>query len=170
MPDKPTWYGRLDEVITELRKLSWPWVDRQSLQVLLKVGRRRAQQILQPCVTRQIGANGVADREELIAHLKRLAASDKAYYERRRRQKLAQVLEDLRQAALNQPAVFVEAPLAVVNQKLADLPEGVSVSPGSIRIQFSAPAEALQKLLALAMAIGNDLDSFERLAQQRDPV
>ena len=164
MPDKPTWYGRLDQAIAELGNLPWPWVDRETLQSLLQVGPRRAQQILRPCVTRQVGANGVAGREELIAHLKRLAAGDEAHYERRRRQRLAQVLEGLRQTALAQPKVLVEAPTTVLNQEFANLPDGVSVSPGAISITFSSPSEALQRLLALAMAIGNDFNEFERMA------
>ncbi len=164
MPDKPTWYGQLDEVIAELGRLPWPWVDSKTLQALLRVGPRRAQQILRPCVTRQIGINGVAGRDELIAHLKRLAAGDDAHYERRRRQRLALVLDELRRAALAQPKVLVEAPTTVRNQEFADLPDGVSVSPGSIAITFSTPNEALQRLLALAMAIGNDFAEFERIA------
>ncbi len=164
MPDKPTWYGRLDQIVGELENLPWPWVDRETLQALLQVGPRRAQQILRPCVTRQVGANGVAGREELIAHLKCLASGDEAHYERRRRQKLAQVLERLRQEALAQPKVLVEAPTAVVNQEFASLPDGVSVSPGAISITFSSPNEAPQRLLALAMAIGNNFSEFERMA------
>jgi len=157
----------LDEVIAELDSLPWPWVDRETLQSLLQVGPRRAQQILRPCVTRQVGANGVAGREELIAHLKRLAAGDEAHYERRRRQRLALVLNGLRQAALAQPKVLVEAPTTVLNQKLGDLPDGVSISPGAISITFSSPNEALQRLLALAMAIGNDFNEFERQSEPR---
>ena len=164
MPDKPTWYGRLDQVIAELGELPWPWVDRETIQSLLQVGPRRAQQILRPCVARQVGANGVADRDELIAHLKRLASGDEAHYERRRRQRLAQVLEGLRQSALAQPKVLVEAPIAVLGQQLAELPDGISVSPGAISITFSSPDEALRRLLALAMAIGNDFGEFERMA------
>jgi hypothetical protein len=158
------WYGRLDEVIAELGSLTWPWVDRETIQALLRVGPRRAQQILRPCVARQVGANGVADREELIAHLKRLAAGDGAHYERRRRQRLAQVLEGLRQTAIAQPRVMVEAPKNMVNQEFADLPDGVTVARGAISITFSSPSEALQRLLALAMAIGNDFNQFERMA------
>lgn len=164
MPDKPTWYGRLDQIIAELAALPWPWVDRETLQSLLQVGPRRAQQILQPCVTRQVGVNGVADREALIAHLKRLASGDQAYYERRRRHRLAQALDELRQAALAQPKVLVEAPTSVVNQELVNLPEGIVISPGAISITFSSPQEALERLLALAMAIGNDFSEFERMA------
>jgi hypothetical protein len=112
----------------------------------------------------------VAGREELIAHLKRLATGGEAHYERRRRQRLAQVLEGLRQAALAQPKVLVEAPAHVIRQKIASLPDGVSVSPGAISITFSSPSEALQRLLTLAMAIGNDFNEFERMAGGRcDP-
>ena len=103
----------------------------------------------------------MADREELIAHLKRLAAGDEAHYERRRRQRLAMVLDGLRQAALAQPKVLVEAPTAVLNRELADLPDGVSITPGAISITFSSPNEALERLLALAMAIGNERERFE---------
>src|SRR6202167_2424463 len=78
VPDKPTWFGRLDQIIAELGDLPWPWVDRETLQSLMQVGPRRAQQILRPCVTRQVGANGVAGRDELIAHLKGLAAGEEA--------------------------------------------------------------------------------------------
>jgi hypothetical protein len=163
VPDKPIWYGRLDEVIGELNALPWPWVDRETLQSLLQVGPRRAQQIMRPCVTRQVGANGVADRTELIAHLKRLAAGDDAHYERRRRQRLARVLEGLRQAALAQPKVLVEAPTSILSQQFETLPEGVTLKPGAILIAFSTPNEALQRLLALAIAIGNDFSEFERI-------
>lgn len=165
MPDKPLWYGRLEQIVAELNELEWPWVDRETLEAVLRVGRRRAQQILRPCVTRQIGANGVADRAELIAHLARLAEGEEATYERRRRQRLAQALEVLRQAALAQPKLLVEAPTSVLNQEFGDLPEGVSVSAGRISITFGSSKEALERLLGLAMAIGNDLDEFERMTE-----
>jgi hypothetical protein len=162
MPDKPVWCGHLDEVVAELRALPYPWVDRATLEQLLGVRRRRAQQILQPCVRQQVGTNGVADREEVIAHLKRLASGESVYYERRRRQKFARSLSALQKAWVEQPKILVEAPVDIVNQELADLPPGVTLQPGEIRVQFSTAVEALEKLLALAMAAGNDLDGFER--------
>jgi hypothetical protein len=162
MPDKPVWCGRLDEVIQELRALPYPWVDRATLERLLGVRRRRVQQILQPCVRQQAGNQGVADREELIAHLQRLASRETVYYERQRRLRFARTMADLQQAWL-EPKALVEAPAGIVNQELADLPDGVTLSPGEIRVRFTTPVEALEKLLAIAMAAGNDLDGFERL-------
>ena len=160
MPDKPLWLGHLDQILAELSSLPQPWIDRATVERLLGVGRRRAQQILAPCVSFQIGANGLADRELFISHLRQLAAGDSAAYERQRRQRLARTLESLHEAARHR--VPVEAPTAIVNQVLADLPAGIALAPGQITVQFATPQEALEKLLALAMAIGNDFATFER--------
>ena len=43
-----------------------------------------------------------------------------------------------------------------------NLPAGVDLEPGRISLTFDQPQQALEKLLALAMAIGNDFDRFER--------
>lgn len=162
MPDKPTWCGHLEDITRHLRQLPDPWIDRATLQQLLGTGPRRAQQILAPCVSRRIGASGVANRETLIAHLQRLATGETSHYEQRRRRRLATYMDTLYQE--RRQAVLVAAPAAVVNQKFADLPEGVSLLPGCIHITFENPTEALEKLLALAMAIRNDESLFEQLA------
>lgn len=163
MPDKPTWYGRLPQVLTELKGLPRPWVDRATVQQLLGVGRRRAQQILEPCVTYKIGANGVADRDAFIRHLEQLARGEAVFYEQRRRRKVAEEIGKLREAWLHQPRVMVEAPGQIVNQTFAGLKD-VSITPGRITIEFETPQSALESLLALAMAIGNEFAAFERLA------
>ena len=163
MPDKPTWCGNLEKIVTELRALPYPWVDRATVERLLRVRRRRAQQILQPCVRQQVGTNGVADREELIAHLQRLASQEAVYYERRRQERFAHVIRGLQKAWTEQTKVLVEAPAEIVNQEIAELPAGVTLRPGEITVRFSTAVEALEKLLAIAMAAGNDLDGFERL-------
>jgi hypothetical protein len=162
MPDLPTWSGHLNEIVAQLRELPDPWVDRAQIQELLEVGPRRAQQILAPCVARQVGVNGLADREALIAHLKRLASGETVHYERQRRRRLAEHLDVLHHERQN--AVIVAAPIAIVNQEFADLPEGVAITSGRIEVTFGTVTEALQKLLALAMAIRNDQLAFERLA------
>ena len=113
MPDKPTWCGDLERIGVRLRELACPWVDRQTLQELLGVGRRRAQQILASCSNRRIGSSVVADRDSLVAHLERLACGEARYYERRRRLRLARTLTELNQAWRQRPHVLVEAPAAL---------------------------------------------------------
>lgn len=168
MPAKPAWYSNLDDIISQLQALPRPFVDRATIEALLGVGRRRAQQIMAPCTTERIGANGLADRDSLVAHLERLAHDDEFTYERVRRCKVASVLGGLRKDRLERPQVLVEAPVRVVNQEMDSLPPGVSVDAGRIIVEFDHPRQALEKLLALAMAIGNDYDMFERLAGQPD--
>lgn len=116
MPDKPTWCGDLDTIARDLRALPDPWIDRSTLEQLLGIGRRRAQQILAPCVGRQVGVNGMADREVVIAHLVRLTAGDTAHYENQRRSRLAEHLGALQSE--RRKALLVEAPAAIVNQEL----------------------------------------------------
>jgi len=63
---------------------------------------------------------------------------------------------------LERPQLLVEAPVRIVNQEVENLPAGVRLEPGRITVVFDHPQQALEKLLALAMAIGNDFDLFER--------
>ena len=162
MPTRPTWFAQLTEAVTALQALPRPFIDRATVEFLLGVGRRRAQQIMAPCVTDKVGASGLADRDQLIAHLQQLAAGESAYYEVRRRRKVAGVIEQLRRERLERPQLLVEAPVQVVNQGIENLPPGVHIEPGRITVEFEGPQEALEKLLALAMAISNDFYQFER--------
>jgi hypothetical protein len=166
MPAKPVWYSRLNEILGELRSLPQGFVDRATVEFLLGVGRRRAQQIMAPCIVHRIGSNGLADRDKLMAYLEHLAEGEDGYYERARRRKFAEIFQQLHRERLAQPQVPVEAPDEIVNQQFKDLPSGIHLEPGTIRIEFGEPQEALEKLLALAMAIGNDLDRFEHLTAQ----
>ncbi len=162
MPAKPAWYRKLPHIIEELRKHPLPYVDRSTIEFLLGVSRRRAQQIMEPCVLeRRTGVNGLADRDALINRLERIAEGDGGTYEIERRRKVANLIEDLRQQWITQPQLLVEAPTAVVNQEFENLPAGVRLEPGRITVEFEEPQQGLEKLLALAMAISNDFDLFE---------
>lgn len=162
MPDKPIWFNRLDEAIAQLEALPHPWVDRRTVESVLEVGPRRAQQILQPIRAREVGRNGLTDRDVLVKHLRKLAAGESAYFEKQRRRQFAEKLGQMKEALDRNPRVLVEAPTLIVNQELDNLPAGVHLTPGRIVIDgFQTPEEAMQKLLALAMAMGKDPLGFE---------
>jgi hypothetical protein len=169
MPAKPSWYTHLDAIVANLQALPRPFVDRATVEVLLGVGRRRAQGIMAPCVTHYVGSNGLVDREVLIGHLRHLAQGEEVFYERTRRRKVAEVVDGLRKERLERPQLLVEAPVRVINQELDDLPAGVAIEVGRITIEFVEPRQALEKLLALAMAIGNNYSRFERRAGPPQP-
>ena len=85
--------------------------------------------------------------------------------ERQRRRKVAAVLAQLHRERLERPQLLVEAPVHVLTQELENLPEGVRLEPGRITVTFDQAQQALEKLLALAMAIRHDFDRFERQVQ-----
>ena len=160
MPDKPLWYARLPEALAYLEQSPEPWVDRATVEFLLGVGRRRAQQLMQPLVSRTLGPNGLVARERLRRYFQQLAAGEDVADEQQRRQRLRRVLAEARR----QPRVLVEAPLPLLNQRLAELPPGVWLTPGRIVVEgFTSAEEALQKLLALALAVGHNPMEFEQL-------
>ena len=165
MPDKPLWLDRLPEAIRQLEAATEPWVDRPTLEALLAVGRRRAQQLLAPIARRRVGTSVVAHRADVVAHLQRLAAGENAYYEERRRKQLWAHLSQARHEWLRQPPVLVEVSNAqmrrVERHDFDGLPEGVELAPGSITLRFREPDEALQKLMALAMAISQNRQAFD---------
>ena len=169
MPSKPSWYARLDQILGDLAALPSPWVTRGTVEFRLRVGPRRAQQIIAPCAVEQVGTSLVADRRLLIEHLTSLARGEAVHYEVERQRKLAASLERLRSEWLARPRVLVEAPVSAVNQRLGNLPDGIELGPGRITVTFAAPAEALERLLALAMAIGNDMERFEALISTGQP-
>jgi hypothetical protein len=166
VPAKPAWYRNLPNILHQLRNHPHPYVDRATIEYLLGVGRRRAQQILSPCVVNRIGANGLADRDALIAHLERLAGGDDGFYEMHRRRKVAKLIAELRQERIDRPPLLIEAPAAVVNQEFENLPAGVRLQPGRITVDFDNPQQGLEKLLALAMAISNDFHHFQQITRR----
>jgi hypothetical protein len=166
MPDKPLWLDRLPEAVRQLEQADEPWVDRSTLESLLAIGRRRAQQLLGPIAQRRVGTSLVADRSQLIAHLKRIAAGEEAHYEGQRRQRFWAHLSEARRQWIEAPPVLVEMSDAQIRRLERDdfegLPEGVELAAGSIVVRFSDPEEALQKLMALAMAISQNRPGFDR--------
>lgn len=166
MPDKPLWFDRLPEVIGQLELSAEPFIDRPTLESLLHVGRRRAQQLLAQVATHRVGTSLVARRTDVIAHFKGIAAGEEAHYEGRRQRQLWDQLEQTRQEWLRQPPVLVEVSQAALRRvEVLDfdgLPEGVALAPGSITVSFSEPEQALQKLMALAIAISRNRDAFDQ--------
>jgi hypothetical protein len=155
------------EICQELESVPRPFIDRSTLEVLLQVGRRRAQQILAPCVSDKVGANGLAECEAVVKRLREIATGQDDQFELERRRKVADIIENLRRERIESPQVVVEAPVRVLSQQLRNLPAGVSIAPGRITVEFTEPREALEKLLALAMALGNDYEAFEQMVSGR---
>jgi hypothetical protein len=161
MPALPRWLNHLDRIIADLEALPDPWLDRQTIQEMLGVKPRRAQQIVASCVSRVVGTSALIDRDSFVLVLKRWQSGEAGSYEQKRRRRVARIIHQLSSQKAALPVLPVEAPTRVVNQIFDNLPPGIQLEKGRITIQFTDSKEALEKLLALAMAIGNEYERFE---------
>src|ERR1039458_1765138 len=103
VPAKPVWYSKINDIIGELQSLPRPFVDRATVEFLLGVGRRRAQQIGAPCVTHRGGPNGRAAGDAFMPHQRRVAEGESNFYERQRWRKVAEILPQLQKERLERP-------------------------------------------------------------------
>ena len=60
-----------------------------------------------------------------------------------------------------------KVPAESLSSKLANLPDGVSVERGRIEVRFDGAKDAVERLYAMAHALVNDYERFERLVDGR---
>jgi hypothetical protein len=157
MPAQPVWLLRLPAIRAELAGLSAPVLDRASIETVFGVGRRRAIELLHQFGGYLAGKTFLVDRASLLRQLEALEAGGDFRRERSRRRRLSDDL-DRAKAALRARAVPIPAP-----RRAFELPLGVQLRPGELRIDFRGTEDLLRQLLELAMAIQNDHERFEAL-------
>jgi hypothetical protein len=161
MPAKAQWLLRVPEILEELRALDVPVVDRAVCERLFRLRRRRAIDLLRCFGGYQAGRTFLIDRPKLVAQLEQIRDSSDFKMEWRRKERLADRLEAMRRLQAGaRVAIPMEA--EAMSQRWPDLPAGVGLSPGVLHIQFQSSEELLSKLFALAQAIANDYEGFEK--------
>jgi hypothetical protein len=117
----------------------------------------------------QAGRSSFVNRADFELYLRSEGGPEVVRVEKERRKKLAQALNGMRREAMERPRVLVELPpetvVAIRRQDFQALPDGIHLEPGRICVMFTSPEEALQKLMALALAIGRNLGEFEERVQ-----
>lgn len=165
MPAKARWLLRVPEILAELSALDVPVVDRAVCERLFRLRRRRAIDLIRGFGGYQAGRTFLVDRPKLVAQLEQIRDSSDFKMEWHRKERLAERLEAMRRLqAGNRVAIPVEPETSY--QRLPDLPAGVGLSPGALHIQFESSEELLSKLFALAQAIANDYEAFEKRVGQ----
>ena len=161
MPAKAQWLLRVPEILEELRALDVPVVDRAVCERLFRLRRRRAIDLLRGFGGYQAGRTFLIDRPRLVAQLEQIRDSTDFKMEWRRKERLVDTLDSMRRL---QAGARVAIPVAaeVMSRRWPDLPAGVGLSPGALHIQFQSSEELLSKLFALAQAIANDYEGFEK--------
>lgn len=151
LPAQPAWLLRLPEIREAVARLSAPVLDRAAVEELFGIRRRRAIELMHRFGGYQAGRTFLVDRLALLRQLDALLDGDDFRVERARRRRLA---EDLQSRAIPIPRP----------RSGPDLPGGVRLRPGELRIEFRGTEELLQRLFELALAIRNDYDRFDAIA------
>ena len=162
MPAKPEWLLRLPEICAELEHLDVPIVDRASIERIFGLKRRRAIELMHQFVGYQAGRTFLLDRARLLEGLRSLESGEDYTAEKRRWERLRDVVEASREhLILTQVRIPVRA--AAARASLDRLAPGVLLMPGRLSIEFRHPVELLEKLYGLAQAISHDFEKFEEL-------
>jgi len=167
MPAKPAWFHRLPEISEWLRATDSPFLDRRMIEKLFEIRPRRAQLLMRSLSGYRLGNLILVDRLALLAQIEELARGEAATHEQRRRIKVIDALE-LAKGQLAGRRIRIPAASDVGRLKIADLPAGVRLKPGELRIEFEDPEDLLRRLFELSQAILNDYQRFETAAGSAD--
>ena len=166
MPAKPSWILQLPRMQEELEALTVPVVDRACFEKVFGVRRRRAIQLMHQFGGYQSGRTFLIERVKLLRLLRRIAGGDYEW-EVARRTKLVAEIERTKKL-LPGRQVQIVVPAEVMDQKISDLPAGVHLRPGELRIEFNGAEELLRKLFELSQAILNDYRSSRQFARRAE--
>src|SRR3954454_2502661 len=124
MPAQPTWFHRLEEILSELRALGTDYLDRQTFERIFGFRERRARQLMAglPCL--QIGNAVGVSRQALIERIENTAAGERCQWELRRRARVSETIDTIRKQAVGR-RVVVPAPADVHDRVLRDLSPGI---------------------------------------------
>ena len=166
MPAKSTWLLRLPEIREELAGIEAPVLDRAVFEQIFGVRRRRAIHLMHRFGGYQAGRTFLADRLEVMRRLEQLEAGADFNEEAARRRRLTETLEKVRR---HRVAARVMLPVeeGALGWRLRDLPQGIQLQPGTLRVEFQKAEELLAKLFELSKAAANDFEAFRAAAEGR---
>jgi hypothetical protein len=164
MPRKSEWMEQLPDAIGELRRFPAPVIDRAILERVLRIHRRAAIRLMHRFGGFQTGKTFLIDRQQLVEQLEAVARGEDVATERERRTRLSDELEKTRRLT---PGRKVRIDTAVRDRVLKDLPAGIHLQPGELRIEFFGAEDLLRHLYELAQAMVNDFSNFQ--AAVEDP-
>ena len=160
MPAKPEWLLRLPDIRAELEHLDVPVVDRAGIERIFGLKRRRAIELLHQFGGYQAGRTFLLDRARLLEALHSLESREDYSVEKRRRERLRDVVEASREHLIS-TRVRIPVCAAAARASLDRLAPGVLLLPGILSIEFRHPIELLEKLYGLAQALTQDFEKFE---------
>jgi hypothetical protein len=169
MPATPLWIHRLAGAIPALREFPQEYIDRRAVEEVLGVGKWTAWRIMRQCgATEGPGGALVCRRETLVERLRTFQDDRRFAPEIARRERVERYLDGMLQYATRKHTVIARNSAAeqLLGTRFSQLPPGVDLQPGELRIQFSGTEDFLRKFGAMVYALHND---FERVTEFIEP-
>jgi hypothetical protein len=151
--------------LEERRAFIAPVIDRATLERVLHIERRTAIRLMHLFEGYQAGKTFLIDRLQLIEQLEQLARGEGFAIECDRRARLADELEKTRRLAPGRK-IRIDTPADVRDRVLADLPAGIHLKPGELRIEFFGAEDLLRHLFELSQAMVNDFERFQAAVEE----
>ena len=164
MPRKPQHWLHLHDALPALERLDLTWVDRATLEETLGCSQTEAWRILKR-LSAGPGPGGalVLEKKAFLERVRAYLADPRVSFERRRRERLEQALDALHPHTRARLVKVIEDghpadALRLISSRFARLPEGVTLTPHSLHIDFQGREEFLQRLGAVVFALQNDTE------------
>jgi len=161
MPAKPEWLLRVPEIRAELEHLEVSVVDRAVIERIFGLKRRRAIELLHQFGGYQTGRTFLLDRTRLLEALQTLESAEPYAAEKRRRERLRDVVEASHEHLIS-TRVRIPVRAAAGRPSLERLAPGIRLTRDLLCIEFRNPVELLEKLYGLAQALAQDFDKLEQ--------
>jgi hypothetical protein len=168
MPPKPRWLKRLPEIRVALEKSKAPFLDRSSVESLFGVRRRQALKLVHTLGGYRVGNVFLAPREAVIDFLDATLHGKQYRAERVRRERVIDSIDEARREIHARKVTF-RVPVVAPRRTLAELPEGVRLSPTELQVSFAGAQDLLEKLFLLSRAMAADFARFEDLVRDGTP-
>ena len=164
MPDKPSWSDKIPSAMEQLTSIADEYIDRECVETLLDVKRRRAQNIMALVGVKALDGRSVVSRQDFILYLEAQGGSEYRKAEMERRKKFWKRLEEIREDQEKNPRLLVDAPprervKQIARRGVESLPVGM-ISPGRILIECEKLEGAISWLKEIAIALAVDLEGF----------
>jgi hypothetical protein len=156
VPPKPSWYQKLDRIISEIDALVSPIIDRHVIEQEFGLSRRGALHLMNRSGAIQTaGKILILERKDFLSRLRKIQKSPDLIWEVERRHRLSDELTAARKMRKSR---------AVVIQKKA-MPFPMALENGTALIRYDSPEDLLSKLYAVAQFAASEYEEFESLVR-----
>jgi hypothetical protein len=158
MSTTPLYTHRLSDGISVLAQMDDDWIDRRTLGEVLGVSKWTAWRILKRCGAEEGPGGSLVCRREDLMHCMQGILEGHAAPEIARRERVVKQLDELFELATRNRKIIARDAAAnvMLNSRFSNLPAGVDLQPGELRIQFYGTEDFLTKFGAFVYAVQRD--------------